>query len=99
MALIQTRIGDKAILLEAETTSAFSKSELEERPDPEKAMETSIDLLATLAAAVANQVGDAVPEGGSAEVSFGIKVDAEGQVCVAKSIDDGQLKCVVRYDG
>ena len=89
---------DTRILIEADATGAFTKSDLEDRPDPETAVQNAIKTVGKVGAALAQQVGAQFEGTGCAfEVTFSVKVDSYGAVMVATSPEAGQIKCAVIY--
>jgi len=82
------------LLLEAETSGAFAKGELEERPVPEKATENAVRSAQLLAMYVADKLKPVlVDRGMAAEIAFGIRCDGNGSVMVAQDPARGQLAC------
>lgn len=85
--------GDTMMLLEAETSGAFAKSELEIRPNPMAAFDNSVSMIGTIGRIIADRVA-AEYSGGAIEtavVRFGVKVDGAGSVMVAQEGDKAQF--------
>ncbi|MBW1877673.1 MAG: hypothetical protein JRI25_07335 [Deltaproteobacteria bacterium] len=85
---------DTVLLMETETSGAFMKSDLEERPEPEKATENAVKSAQLLAMYVADKLKPVlVDRGVAAEISFSIRCDGNGSVMVAQDSARGQLAC------
>jgi Trypsin-co-occurring domain 1 len=101
MPVFQTELeGDRLILLEAEPSADFNKSELEVRPSPMLAFERSMAAIGeigrTLSARVRHELDGTGAE--TAEVTFGVKIDGAGSVMIAQESARSQfaVKIVVR---
>lgn len=96
-----TKIDDSTrILIESEHSGAFTKSDLEERPDPETAAIRMIETISRVGAAMARNITPGFEGTGCAwEVSFSVKADGFGSVMVASSPEAGQFKVSVIYSG
>jgi len=101
MATFMTELdesGETIMLLEAETTGAFSKSELEIKPNPLQCYKQSIGAIGTIAKVMAHQIGDATAgSGADVEVTFGIKIDGNGSVMIASMTGNCQLTCTLKF--
>jgi hypothetical protein len=94
MPVFVTQIeGDQLMLLEAETTGSFGKSDLEIRPNPMAAFDNSMDAMGRIGRIVAERVQAQYAGTGieSAEVSFGIKIDHSGSVMIAQENERSQF--------
>lgn len=85
--------GDKMILLEAETTGAFAKSDLEIRPNPMAAFDNAVDAVGTIGTILSDRIRDkfAGTPIETAAVTFGVKVDQAGAVMIAQEHDSAQF--------
>lgn len=85
--------GDKMMLLEAETSGAFAKSDLEIRPNPIAAFDNSIDALGAIGTIVCDRLRDkfAGTPIETAVVTFGVKIDQAGAVMIAQVHDNAQF--------
>ena len=94
-----TRLDDETmILIEAPTSGAFTKSELETDADPVNALLNAIELTAQVGRQIGRQIGPALARTGCiGDVEFGIAVNEQGYCMVAGKPDEGQIKCTVRY--
>jgi len=103
MATFMTELdqaGEKLMLLEAETTGAFSKSELEIKPNPLQCYKQSISAIGDIAKIMATQIGEATRgSGANVEVTFGIKIDGNGSVLISSMTSNCQLTCTLKFDG
>lgn len=90
-----TKLDEQTILLlEAETSGAFVKSDLEVRPDPEQALVNAVAAAETISRYVARKMKPSLRENGAiAEVSFSIRCDGNGSVMLAQDAARGQLLC------
>lgn len=90
----KTQISEEtSIIIEAETSGAFTKSDLEDRPDPLRAGMNTINTIAKVAQQMAASLGPALDGTGLAiEVEFGVKADGVGMVMVSQNPDGGQFK-------
>jgi Trypsin-co-occurring domain 1 len=85
--------GDRLLLLEAETSGAFNKSELEFRPHPMSAFDHSMIAIADVGRVLAERARDGLTGTGveSAEVTFGVKIDGMGMVMLAQESSAAQF--------
>ena len=99
MAFFLTQITeDTEMLIETETTGAFNKSALEVRPDPKKAFLNTVDACNKLGLALAEQLQDTMDETGCAiDMQFGIKVDGNGSVMIAKEMSGCQFRVALAF--
>ncbi len=101
MATFMTEIdqsGEQLMLLEAETTGAFSKSELEIKPNPLQCYKQSIGAIGEIAKVMATQIGEQTAGTGAAvEVTFGIKIDGNGSVMISSMTSNCQLTCTLKF--
>jgi len=103
MAQFVTQIeGEHMIMVEAETSGAFAKSELEIKANPMTAFDTSIGAITRLGKVLSNRVRTELAGTGTerAEVSFGIKCDQVGSVMIAQENEKAQftVKVTIRVD-
>lgn len=96
----ESKIDDQTwLLIEAETSGAFSKSDFE---DSKFTPQLAFLNLCTVSAQVALGLTRSLEErlGGTqaeVDVTFGVKSDAHGNVMVAMKPDEGQFSVTVRY--
>lgn len=103
MAQFVTQIeGDHLMMIEAETSGAFAKSELEIKANPMSAFETCIGAITRMGRVLSNRVRAELAGTGteSAEVSFGIKCDQVGSVMIAQENEKAQftVKVTIRVE-
>jgi hypothetical protein len=94
MPVFVTQIeGDHLMLLEAETSGSFGKSDLEIRPNPMAAFDNSMDAMGQIGRIVAQRVQAQYAGTGieKAEVTFGIKIDQAGAVMIAQESERSQF--------
>ncbi len=101
MAFFITQISDDTeMLIEAETTGAFTKSDLEIRPDPLKAFLNAVDAASKLGLAFADRLRPTMASTRSeADVHFGLKVDGNGSVMISKDSSECQFQVTLRFKG
>ena len=102
MATFMTELddaGEVLFLMEAETTGAFAKSELDIRPNPLQCYKQAVGAIGLMAERMADSVGKAVSGTGvDAEVTFAIKIDSAGMVMISQN-HNCQLLCTLRFKG
>lgn len=94
MPVFMTQLeGDTLMLIEAETSGAFAKSDLEIRPNPMAAFDNSIAAMGTIGRRIASAIRSEYDGTGidSAEVTFGVKVDQAGAVMIAQENERSQF--------
>lgn len=93
-----TDLDDKTqLVIEAETSSAFAKSDLEVRPNPQSALVNAMETATYFAGRMVNEFRDVVNEaGGEAEISYSMKCDHTGLVMLAMNPEEGQFKVTLR---
>lgn len=93
-----TDLDDKTqLVIEAETSSAFAKSDLEVRPNPQHALVNAMETATYFAGRLVNEFRDVVNEaGGEAEISYSMKCDHTGLVMLAMNPEEGQVKVTLR---
>ncbi len=103
MATFMTELddaGEVRFLMEAETTGAFAKSDMEVRPNPLMAYKQSVNAISLMAARMAESIGASVAGTGvDAEVTFGIKIDSQGAVMISQQSSLCQFQCTLRFKG
>jgi hypothetical protein len=101
MAFLTTQISDDVMLmLECETTGAFTKSDLEIRPNPLMAFLNSVDAMAKVSKAIADGVEPAMATTDTKmDVRFGIKVDGNGSVLISKEQTGCQFLVTLQFNG
>ena len=73
------------------------KSDLEIRPDPEKALVNLVNLAETVSRYIAKEMKDVVNQNGmEAEVSFSVRADGNGAFMLGQNPEKGQFRCVLR---
>jgi hypothetical protein len=88
------------ILIEAETSAAFGKNDLEVRPDPLRAYKNAVLLAGQLSRAMADGLAKAhAGTDNDTAVTFGLRVDSNGSVMIAQSLDKAQIHITVRRSG
>jgi len=99
MAFFLTQITeDTEMLIETETTGAFNKSALEVRPDPKKAFLNTVDACNKLGVAFSDQLRETMDSTGcSIDMQFGIKVDGNGSVMIAKEMAGCQFRVAMAF--
>lgn len=97
MAFFMTQVTeDTEVFLETETTGAFNKSALEVRPDPRKAFLNTVDACNKLGIALAEQLHETMETARcDIDMSFGIKVDGNGSVMIAKEMANCQFNVAI----
>ncbi len=101
MAFIVSRLDkDTIVMVETETTGAFSKSELEVKPDPERAIINSVETITKMSRTIAAGVIPSLREvrASNFEMMFGMKIDGQGAVLVSQRPDDCQFKVTLRWN-
>lgn len=103
MATFMTELddaGEVRFMMEAETTGAFAKADMEIRPNPLLAYKQAVQAIGLMAGRMADSIGSSVEGTGvDAEVSFGIKISSEGAVMISQSYTNCQLYCTLRFKG
>jgi hypothetical protein len=100
MAFIVSRLDEETlVMVECETTGAFSKSDLEIKPDPERAIFNSVESIARIARTFSAGIVPNLREirANSFELNFACKVDGNGSVMVSQRSDDGQFRITLRW--
>lgn len=99
MAFFMTQVTeDVMLLLEAETTGAFSKSDLEIRPNPLMAFLNSVDAVSKLGKSFSDGLSPTMETAGcDIDVTFGVKVDGNGSVMVSKEATSCQFNVTMRF--
>lgn len=85
------------ILIEAETSSAFAKSDLEERPDIHRAFHHAITLASKMAAVMNETFGPNGSPHGTATISFGVRINNSGAVMLSQTPDKAQIQVAIRF--
>lgn len=102
MATFMTELdeaGEVRFLLEAETTGAFAKSEMEIRPNPLQAYKQAVNAIGLMAERMADSIGSKVAGTGvDASINFGIKVDSAGAVMISMN-NNCQFNCTLTFKG
>ena len=102
MATFMTELdqaGEQLMLIEAETTGAFSKSELDIKPNPLQCYKQSIGAIGQITKIMAIQIGEQTRGTGAAvEVTFGIKIDGSGSVMISSMTSTCQLTCTLKFE-
>jgi hypothetical protein len=89
---------DVMLLLEAETTGAFSKSDLEIRPNPIMAYLNSIDTVAKMGSSFSSGLSSTMETAGcDIDVTFGVKIDGAGSVMISKEQQVCQFNVTMRF--
>ncbi len=104
MASFVTQIhGDTLMIMEAENTGTFAKSDSEIKANPmaafDNAVQSATTLSRVLSARLSSSLRDAPVE--SAEVGFGVRVNEMGAVMIARDSEHAQFKIrlVLRVNG
>lgn len=91
---------DTSLVLEAETSGAFAKSDLEVKPNPTKALINAVATARTFARFLANELGPTLKEtGAEADITFSIKADSQGMVMIGMKPGEGQIHCSLKFGG
>lgn len=102
MATFMTELddaGEVRFLMEAETTGAFAKADMEIRPNPLQSYKQAVQAIGLMAARMADSIGASVAGTGvDAEVTFGIKISSAGAVMISQD-PNCQLQCTLRFKG
>jgi hypothetical protein len=103
MATITTELDDAGeilMLLEAETTGAFTKSESEIESNPLQAFKMATKNSAIICRRLADSMAQGMAGSGcDFEVSFALKIDSAGGVMIGMTSDDGQFRVTVKRSG
>lgn len=94
MAQFVTQIeGDHVILMEAETSGAFAKSDLEIKPNPMGAFHVTLESIGLIGRVAAAKLRETLAGTGTetAELGFGIKCDQMGSVMIAQENEKAQF--------
>jgi hypothetical protein len=100
MPVFVTQIdADTIMLMEAETSGAFAKSESEIRANPMGAFDTSMGAIGRIGRLMTERLrgelaGTAVE---SVECTFGVKVDGAGAVMIAQENDRAQFTVKLQF--
>ncbi|NCG17485.1 MAG: hypothetical protein GWP91_00520 [Rhodobacterales bacterium] len=101
MATFETELdddGEVLFLMEAETTGAFSKSSAGETPRPHLAFKQAVNAIGMMGNRIATSVGPNIEGTGmQAAITFGIKIDASGQVMIASDTRNCQFSVQVIF--
>lgn len=94
-----TQLDDQTqIVIEAETSSAFAKSDLEVRPNPTMALENAIRTAGQIARRFATEMRPALAGlNADAHVAYSIKCDHNGLVMLASNPDEGQFRVSLNF--
>ena len=103
MATFMTELddaGEVRFLMEAETTGAFAKAEMEIRPNPLLAYKQAVQAIGLMAGRMSESIGASIAGTGvDAEVTFGLKVDSAGAVMISQQAAACQIQCTLRFKG
>lgn len=89
---------DTQIIIEAATSGAFAKSDLEVRPDPRLALQNAIATTSQIAQKFAESLRPTMSAtGADAEVSFSMKCDHTGLVMIAMNPGEGQFSVTMSF--
>ncbi len=89
---------DTQIVIEAATSGAFAKSDLEVRPNPSLALQNAITTTGQIAQKFATELRPTmVATGADAEVSFSMKCDHTGLVMIAMNPGEGQFQITMSF--
>jgi hypothetical protein len=89
---------DTQIVIEAATSGAFAKSDLEVRPNPRLALQNAITTTGQIAQKFATELRPAMAASrAEAEVSFSVKCDHTGLVMIAMNPTEGQFKVTLSF--
>ena len=99
MAFFVTRLDESTqCLIECETSGAFSKSDLEIKPDPEQAVIIAMSTIVKIAEVMGRNSAQLKSAGANEfDIDFGIKVDGVGSVMIAQRVDEGQFRVALRF--
>lgn len=89
--------GEVLMLVEAETTGAFTKSETEIEANPLQAFKSATKAAGLIARTLAEQLGKGMDGTGcDFEATFAMKIDSAGGVLIGMRSDDGQFRVTVK---
>jgi hypothetical protein len=97
--LLESHLKDNSIVVfDCESVAAIDKGGLTVRGHPDKVLPSMVDAIK----GIAKEIGDAVaietlPAPSTMEVRFGLKVDSNGIVSVARNDQDGQVHVLLRF--
>lgn len=99
MAFITSELNDDAIMMvECETTGAFSKSDLEIKPNPLMAFKNATALIGDVGKVVAESVQAKFKDtDANMQVRFGVKIDSMGSVLVSQQGDACQFSVTITF--
>jgi hypothetical protein len=99
--LLESRFSDDSpVLIDVEAVSSISKGDSAEIISPDDAMNKVLDLSGKVARELASAAAGATggkPNPSGIEMSFGIRVDSNAVVSVARRMDDAQFHVKVRW--
>lgn len=99
--LLDARIDDKThVYIDCETAGGFAKSDAASEFDPEQAIDHIVRLSAAMALRLAAATDQLPADARSAiQLTFSVKVQGDGVVCIGRNADDGQVKVQVTRRG
>lgn len=99
--LLETRFSDDSpVLIDVEAVSSVNKGDASEIISPDEVMGKVLDLSGNVARELASAAAGATgakPNPSGIEMSFGIRVDSNAVVSVARRLDDAQFHVKVRW--
>ena len=93
----QTKLDENTwVQVESEASGAFTKSDLDVRPDPETAVLKAVEQMEMVARFLAQKMTPAVREYGmDAEIAWSMRIDGNGSVMIGQDVARGQLRCTL----
>lgn len=100
MPFLEARLqfNDASVLIDCESAGGFDKSQVSLGFSAEEAVKN----VAILAGGVSNQLAElvaAAPNDAQVELEFGVKVDANAVVAIARSPQEGQFRVRITWKG
>ncbi len=98
--LIESRLESGVVYIDAEAAGGIDKSVLTGEFDPDRALENVVGLVGTISGKLSEAAGQAsvaMMAPSRVEIRFGVKVDANSVVSVARNARDGQFQIMVEW--
>lgn len=98
--LIESRLESGVVYIDAEAAGGIDKSVLTGEFDPDRALENVVGLVGTISGKLSEAAGQAsvaMMAPSRVEIRFGVKVDANSVVSVARNARDGQFQVMVEW--
>lgn len=96
--LLECRVGEGSfIVLDAESTGGIDKSVTKIVSHPDQVVGQTLDAIRAIAGSFGAGVGDSAERPSTLEVQFGVRVDSNATVTVAKTPEQGQFRVTLRW--